>query len=509
MTPPPPAPPTAHGLAKPHILAIDQGTTGTTALIINERLQVLGRATREFEQRFPQPGWVEHDPRDILRSVEEATRAALDDAGIDPHTLAAIGVTNQRETVALWDRATGEPLHNAIVWQCRRTTDACARLKAAGHEPRVSALTGLRLDPYFSGTKMSWLLDHVEGARARAEAGELAFGTIDTLLAWHITGGAAHVTDASNASRTLLMDLKALRWSQELLDLLRIPAAALPRICTNSEVYGHTKGFAGLPDGIPLAGLIGDQQGALFGQACFEPGEAKCTYGTGAFLLMNTGAEPKESARGLLTTVAWRLGGATTYALEGSAFIAGAAVQWLRDGLGVIQRAADIEPLARQAESSDGVYFVPALTGLGAPHWDPEARGLLCGLTRGTRLPHIARATLEGVAHQNAELLEAMTLDSAQPLAALKVDGGAAANDLLMQTQADLLGCDLVRPRMLETTALGSGLLAGLAVGVWGDLRAVRESWEAEATFRPAAPAARVQAMKEGWRAAVRRARLP
>ena len=495
-------------MPKKHILAIDQGTTGSTALIISQQLEVLGRANREFPQRFPQAGWVEHDPRDILRSVDEAVRAALADSGVDPNDIAAIGVTNQRETVALWDRATGEPLHNAIVWQCRRTTSACARLKGEGHEPRVSALTGLRLDPYFSGTKMRWLLDNVEGARARAEAGELAFGTVDTLLAWHITGGEAHVTDVSNASRTLLMDLKTLSWSQELLDLLGVPAAALPQIRSNSEIYGHTKGFAGLPDGIPLAGLIGDQQGALFGQACFEPGEAKCTYGTGAFLLMNTGAEPKESARGLLTTVGWQLNGATTYALEGSAFIAGAAVQWLRDGLGVIKRAADIEPLAREVESSDGVYFVPALTGLGAPHWDPEARGLLCGLTRGTRLPHIARATLEGIAHQNAELLEAMQLDSAQPLAALKVDGGAAANDLLMQTQADLLGCALVRPRMLETTALGSGLLAGLAVGVWGDLNAVRESWAAEATFTPAASPARVEEMKDGWRAAVRRARL-
>jgi glycerol kinase len=495
-------------MPKTHILAIDQGTTGSTALIINDRMQVIGRANREFTQRFPQAGWVEHDPRDILRSVEEAISAALADSGVNPHDLAAIGVTNQRETVALWDRATGAPLHNAIVWQCRRTTELCARLKSEGHEPRVSALTGLRLDPYFSGTKMAWLLDAVEGARARAEAGELAFGTIDTLLAWHITGGEAHVTDVSNASRTLLMDLKTLSWSPELLNLLNIPAATLPRICSNSEIYGHTKGFAGLPDGIPLAGLIGDQQGALFGQACFEPGEAKCTYGTGAFLLMNTGDTPKASASGLLTTVAWQLNATTTYALEGSAFIAGAAVQWLRDGLGVIRSAADIEPLARQVESSDGVYFVPALTGLGAPHWDPEARGLICGLTRGTRLPHIARATLEGIAHQNAELLEAMQADSAQPLSTLKVDGGASINDLLMQTQADLLGRQLVRPKMLETTALGSGLLAGLAVGVWSDLNAIRESWAADATFTPAAPEAQVKEMTSGWRAAVRRARL-
>jgi len=490
-----------------YVLAIDQGTTGSTALIINEQMEVLGRANHEFTQYFPEPGWVEHEPAEIISSVERAIQDALTSAQIDPQQLAAIGVTNQRETVALWDRATGEPLHRAIVWQCRRTSAECAALKTAGHEPRVSALTGLRLDPYFSGTKMTWLLDQVEGARARAEAGELAFGTMDSLLAWHITGGEAHVTDASNASRTLLMDLKEGAWSDELCELLRVPRATLPEIKSNSEIYGYTRGFAGLPDGIPLAGMIGDQQGALFGQACFMPGEAKCTYGTGAFLLMNTGPSPQVSEAGLLTTVAWRLGEETSYALEGSAFIAGAAVQWLRDGLKLIKSAPEIEGLAREVESSDGVYFVPALTGLGAPHWDPEARGLICGLTRGTSAAHLARATLEGIAHQNAELLEAMERDSGQALTRLKVDGGASANALLMQLQADLLGCEIERPTMLETTALGSGLLAGLAVGIWDGLEGVREAWRRDALFSPSAAPEQVEEMKRGWREAVGRAR--
>jgi glycerol kinase len=494
--------------AQRYVLAIDQGTTGSTALVINEQLQVLGRANHEFTQYFPQPGWVEHEPSEIINSVERAVQDALKTAGVDPQQVAAIGVTNQRETIALWDRSTGEPLHRAIVWQCRRTSAECGALKEAGHESRVSELTGLRLDPYFSGTKMTWLLDHVEGARARAEAGELAFGTMDTMLAWHITGGEVHVTDASNASRTLLMDLQTGEWSDELCALLNVPRVTLPEIRSNSEVYGYTKGFAGLPDGIPLAGLIGDQQGALFGQACFNPGEAKCTYGTGAFLLMNTGLEPKRSEAGLLTTVAWRLGEETSYALEGSAFIAGAAVQWLRDGLKVIQSAPEIEGLAREVESSEGVYFVPALTGLGAPHWDPEARGLICGLTRGTSVSHLARATLEGIAHQNAELLEAMERDSGTALSRLKVDGGASANALLMQLQADLLGCEIERPVMLETTALGSGLLAGMAVGIWRGLEGVREAWKRDALFSPQADEADVEAMKRGWQSAVRKARL-
>lgn len=493
--------------AQRYVLAIDQGTTGSTALIINEQMQVLGRANYEFTQYFPQPGWVEHEPTEIVASVEKAIQDAIAQAGIDPHHLAAIGVTNQRETIALWDRATGRALHRAIVWQCRRTSSFCNDLKEAGHEARVSELTGLRLDPYFSGTKMTWLLDHVEGARARAEAGELAFGTMDSLLAWHITGGEVHVTDASNASRTLLMHLEQGSWSDELCSLLRIPRSTLPEIRSNSEIYGYSKNFAGLPDGIPLAGMIGDQQGALFGQACFNPGEAKCTYGTGAFLLMNTGDEPKTSQAGLLTTVAWRLGDKTSYALEGSAFIAGAAVQWLRDGLKLIQSASEIEGLAREVDSSDGVYFVPALTGLGAPHWDPDARGLICGLTRGSGVAHLARATLEGIAHQNAELLEAMEQDSGTELSRLKVDGGASANTLLMQIQADLLGCEIERPVMLETTALGSGLLAGMAVGIWQGLDGIRATWRRDVLFSPQMDQDQVTDMKKGWQNAVRRAR--
>ena len=491
-----------------YVLAIDQGTTGSTALIINEQMQVLGRANQEFTQHFPQPGWVEHNPNEILSSVEVAIKGALEASGVSAEQIAAIGVTNQRETVALWDRATGAPLANAIVWQCRRTTAHCAELKEAGHEPRVSELTGLRLDPYFSGTKMGWLLDNIEGARARAERGELAFGTMDTWLAWHITGGEAHVTDASNASRTLLMDLTSCEWSDELCALLGVPQSTLPKICSNSEIYGYTKGFASLPDGIPLAGMIGDQQGALFGQACFEPGEAKCTYGTGAFLLMNTGSTPQKSEAGLLTTVAWKLGDETSYALEGSAFIAGAAVQWLRDGLKVIKSAPEVEERALEVDSSEGVFVVPAFTGLGAPHWDPEARALICGLTRGSTSAHIARATLEGIAHQNAELLEAMQRDSGQALRALKVDGGAAANALLMQTQANLLGCEIERPAMLETTALGSGLLAGLAVGMWEGLEGVRAAWRLNARFTPEGDPEEIEAMKAGWRLAVKRARL-
>jgi glycerol kinase len=490
-----------------YILAIDQGTTGSTALIIDEAMNVLGRANHEFPQIYPQPGWVEHDPEAIIQSVEDAVRDAVEASGISASSIAGIGITNQRETVVLWDRETGAPLHNAIVWQCRRTSDRCAAWREAGHEDRVRELTGLCLDPYFSGSKMGWLLDHVEGARDRASAGALAFGTIDSFLTWRLTGGAVHVTDASNASRTLLMDLKEGRWSDELLSLFNIPRATLPEIRSNSEIYGHTRGFASLPDGIPIAGMAGDQQAALFGQACFEAGEAKCTYGTGAFLLMNTGTTPVPSAHGLLTTVAWRIGDQTTYALEGSAFIAGAAVQWLRDGLGIIRSAPEVEALARAVDDNGGVFFVPALTGLGAPHWDPDARGLITGLTRGSTAGHLARATLEGIAFQNDELLSAMQADSAQTLNALKVDGGASANQLLMQIQADLVGCTLLRPKMLDTTALGSGLLAGLAVGVWDGLEGIKAKWSVDESFSRQCSDERAVEMKEEWRKAVERAR--
>ena len=491
--------------SEPYLLAIDQGTTGSTALIIDRDMKVVGRANHEFPQHYPQPGWVEHDVEELMSSVHHAIRDALAQANIDGSQLAGIGITNQRETIALWDRETGKALHRAIVWQCRRTSQVCSELKAAGHEDRVRTLTGLCLDPYFSGTKMTWLLEHVPQARERAEAGELALGTVDSLLLWRLTSGEVHATDVSNASRTLLMDLKKGEWSEEMSNLLSVPMATLPKIVSNSEVYGYTKGFASLPDGIPIAGMAGDQQAALFGQACFSPGEAKCTYGTGAFILMNTGTEVIYSEHGLLTTVAWRLGKETHYALEGSAFIAGAAVQWLRDGLGMIKSAPEIEGLANQVSDNGGVYFVPALTGLGAPHWDPDARGVISGLTRGTTSAHLARATLEGIAHQNDDILTAMSADAGSDLRSLKVDGGAAANNLLMQIQADLCGCELIRPVMLETTALGSGIMAGLAVGVWENLDEVKKRWSVERRFTRQTPADQVQARREAWQEAVRR----
>nr|ADI18895.1 glycerol kinase [uncultured delta proteobacterium HF0010_08B07] len=486
-----------------YVLAIDQGTTGSTALIINEDMQVLGRANYEFTQHFPQLGWVEHDLSELMDSVHKAIEGAISKAAIDPSQIQAIGITNQRETIALWDRKSHQALHRAIVWQCRRTSDYCQSLKVAGHEERVRELTGLCLDPYFSGTKMKWLLDEIENCRDRAVAGELAFGTMDSYLLWQLTGGQVHATDISNASRTLLMDLKSGEWSDELLELFTIPRATLPDIRSNSEIYGTTQGFASLPDGIPIAGMAGDQQAALFGQACFNKGEAKCTYGTGAFLLMNTGDEPIYSRHGLLSTVAWKLGDETSYALEGSAFIAGAAVQWLRDGLGLIKSAPEIEDLALSVEDNGGVYFVPALTGLGAPHWNAEARGLICGLTRGSNKGHIARAALEGIAHQNDDILTAMTADSGAKLLALKVDGGASANALLMQTQADLLGCEIIRPTMLETTALGSGIMAGLAVGIWTDLSEVTERWSVDARFNRQVSESDVEQRRQAWRGAV------
>jgi glycerol kinase len=380
-----------------YIIAIDQGTTGTTVLVMDAGLNVCGRHTQEFPQIYPQPGWVEHDPNAIIKSVSDALTGALSASGIDAKEIAGIGITNQRETTVVWDRQTHEAIHNAIVWQCRRTADVCEQLKADGHTKLFQEKTGLVVDAYFSGTKAAWILDHVEGARDRAAQGELAFGTMDAYLVWQLSGGEAHVTDVSNASRTLLMDLATLQWDQGLLDILNVPANVLPEIRSCSEIYATTKGFPGLPDGIPIAGMAGDQQSALFGQACFDVGDAKCTYGTGAFILMNTGDQIVPSDNGLLTTVAWQIGETVTYALEGSAFIAGAAVQWLRDGLGIIDSAPEVEALAKTVESTEGVYFVPALTGLGTPHWRPDARGTICGLTRGTTKGHLARATLEGI----------------------------------------------------------------------------------------------------------------
>ena len=428
-------------------------------------------------------------------------RAVLAEGGVTPDRIAGIGITNQRETTVLWERATGRAVHNAIVWQCRRTADRCAALAEQGFDQVVRERTGLVLDPYFSGTKLAWLLDEVEGARDRA--GELAFGTIDTYLTWRLTGGAAHVTDLSNASRTMLMGVESRAWDDTMLDTLRIPAGLLPEIRSCSEVYGHTRGLDFLPDGIPVAGMAGDQQAALFGQIGFEAGAAKCTYGTGAFLVLNTGDAPVRSDNGLLTTLGWQLGDQVAYALEGSVFVAGAAVQWLRDGLGLIDAAPEIEALAASVPDSGGVFFVPALAGLGAPHWNANARGVICGLDRGTTRAHLARATLEGIALQNVDILRAMEADLGAPMTVLRVDGGAAANDLLMQIQADLLGVEIVRPRMLETTAAGAAMLAGLAAGVWSGVDDLRSAWREDRTFRPVMSRDEAEAKIAAWHAAI------
>ncbi|MDX9999692.1 MAG: glycerol kinase GlpK [Polyangia bacterium] len=489
-----------------NLVAIDQGTTQTTVLVLSDELQILARASREFPQIYPRHGWVEHDPEAIWASVTAALREALSAAGISASDIAGVGITNQRETTVLWDRKTDAPVHNAIVWQCRRTADLCETLRKEGHEQRVRQLTGLVLDPYFSGTKVRWILDNVPGARPRAEAGELAFGTIDSFLVWKLTRGASHVTDLSNASRTMLCNLRTGDWDDSMLSLLQVPKAVLPRISACAEVVGETRGVPGLPDGIPVAGMAGDQQAALFGQACFEVGQAKCTYGTGAFLMMNVGAEPIASAKGLLTTVAWKLGPNITYAMEGSLFIAGAAVQWLRDGLGIISSAPQIEALAEEVPDSGGVIFVPALAGLGAPHWRADARGLISGLTRSTTRAHLARACLEGIALQVSDLIEAMETDAGRGLGVLRVDGGAAANDLLMQFQADVLRRTLSRPANLETTAFGAAFLAGLGAGVWSSTEAITAAWRESRRFEPVLAETEADAIKARWRQAVSRA---
>ncbi len=488
-----------------HVIAIDQGTTGTTVLVLDEQLQIAGRNTQEFRQIYPQPGWVEHSPADIWDSVTVALAAALEQSGVAPSTIAAIGITNQRETTVLWERSSLAPVRTAIVWQDRRTADMCNELKAAGHEELVRARTGLVLDPYFSGTKLRWMLDDDPVLRTRAGTGELAFGTVDSYLIAKLTGG-THVTDVSNASRTLLFGLQSLAWEDDLLDLFDIPRELLPQVRSSSEVYGETRGVPGLPDGIPVSGVAGDQQAALFGQACFAPGDAKCTYGTGTFILMNTGATPVASTRGLLTTIAWQIGGEVHYALEGSAFIAGAAGQWLRDGLGIIESAPDIEPLAASVNDSGGVVMVPAFVGLGAPHWRPDARAAITGITRGTTRAHVARATLEGSALQNDDILKAMEADSDRTLTSLKVDGGAAANDLLMQFQADVLGVVISRPHILETTALGAAFLAGLGVGVWANKDQVAEVWREQHAFSPTPDRSVVEDHLRRWDIAVAKA---
>jgi glycerol kinase len=445
------------------VAAIDQGTTGTTVLLLDAAGRIVGRGYRELPQYFPAPGWVEHDPEDWVRTTVDALAEARAAAG-DPEVV-AVGLTNQRETTVLWERDSGRPVGRAIVWQDRRTQDRCAELRRGGHEEAVAARTGLLLDPYFSATKIAWLLEHHSGLRARAEGGEIAFGTVDSFLAFRLSGGRSHVTDLSNASRTLLFDLSSLDWSEELLSLFGVPRALLPRLVPSSGQLASLRGVPGLADGTPLCGMAGDQQAALFGQGCLAPGDAKCTYGTGAFLLMNVGQQAIRSRHRLLTSVAWQIDGVTTYALEGSAFVAGALVQWLRDGLGIIEKSADVEALAASVPDSGGVVIVPALAGLGAPHWRPEARGLIAGITRGTTRAHLARAALEAIALQIVELVAAMQGDSGRQLRALRVDGGATANNLLMQIQADLLGVEVLRPAAVEVTALGAARLAGQAIG--------------------------------------------
>ena len=489
----------------PHVLALDQGTTSSRAIVFDESGSAVAMAQREFQQIFPRPGWVEHDPLEIWESQLAVAQEALARAGLAASEISALGITNQRETTVVWDRATGVPIGNAIVWQDRRTADDCERLKRQGLEPLFRERTGLVIDPYFSGTKLAWMLDHIPGAREAAESGRLAFGTVDSWLIWNLTGG-LHVTDVTNASRTLLYDLDTGDWSEELLAALRIPREVLPEIRSSSEVYGETvPHLFGSP--ISIAGVAGDQQAALFGQACLAPGMVKNTYGTGCFLLMNTGDRPVRSLHELLTTPAWRIGGRTDYALEGSVFVAGAVVQWLRDGLGLIRSSSEIEALAASVPDSGGVVLVPAFTGLGAPHWDAYARGALVGITRGTTAAHIARAALEGIAFQVVDVLSAMEADSGVPVAELRVDGGATANDLLMQLQADLAGVPVVRPRVQETTALGAAYLAGLATGVWKGTDEISSRWQVERTFEPAVDPARSAELRQRWSRAVERAK--
>ena len=488
-----------------YVLALDQGTTSSRAIVFDERGEPRATAQKEFRQYFPQPGWVEHDPEEIWRSQLACARAALKKARLRPRAVAAVGITNQRETVVAWERKTGKPVHNAIVWQDRRTAARCEVLKKEGWAPKIAAKTGLVIDPYFSATKLSWLLEAIPGLRARAERGEIAFGTIDTWLAWKLSGGALHVTDPSNASRTMLYDIHLGAWDSELLRLFRIPQGTLPEVRPSSHVHGASlKALLGAE--VPIAGIAGDQQAALFGQACHEAGTAKNTYGTGCFLLLNTGDQAIASRNGLITTCAAQAG-AKQFALEGSVFIGGAVVQWLRDGLRLIKRSVDVEKLAASVPHSGGVYFVPAFTGLGAPHWDAFARGTIVGLTRGSNAGHIARAALESIAFQSAELLQAMEQDSGQALKELRVDGGAAADGLLMQFQADLLGVPVVRPRVLETTALGAAYLAGLATGVWASREQIAKQWRAAKRIEPRMMRDEAARRMDDWKRALERAK--
>lgn len=488
------------------ILALDQGTTSSRAIVFDHAGTVRAVAQREFRQIFPKPGWVEHDPIEIWETQRAVAGEALKTASLSGHDIAAIGITNQRETTVLWDRETGTPIHNAIVWQDRRTADYCQELKSAGQGADITRRTGLVIDAYFSATKIKWLLDNVAGARALAQQGRLAFGTIDTWLLWKLSGGAVHATDVSNASRTLLYNLRDRAWDETLLEKFDVPHSVLPKVLPSSGVVAQTAHeIFGNP--IPIAGMAGDQQSALFGQRCTAPGRVKNTYGTGCFMLMHTGSDIATSKNNLLATCAAQSGSAAQYALEGSVFIAGAVVQWLRDGLGIIKSAADIEPLAASVADNGGVYFVPAFTGLGSPHWDPHARGNISGLTRGSTAAHIARAALESIAYQTADVLDAMHSDSNIPIKELRVDGGAARNDALMQFQADVLGVSVVRPRITETTALGAAYLAGLAVGFWKDDAEIDAQWQIERRFDPSMAQTQVQALRSMWNNAVARAK--
>lgn len=490
---------------KKYILAFDQGTTSSRAILFDHYGSIVSKAQKEFEQIFPQPGWVEHDPNEIWSSQTGVAAEAITKAGIKASDVTAIGITNQRETTIVWDKNTGKPVYNAIVWQDRRTASLTDRLKRNGMEETFRSKTGLVLDPYFSATKIKWILDNVNGARRRADHGDLLFGTVDSWLIWKMTNGRVHVTDVTNASRTLIYNIHEKEWDEELLEILDIPASILPDVKSCSEVYGETTGdvFAAK---IPISGIAGDQQAALFGQVCTQKGMAKNTYGTGCFMLMNTGTKPMKSENKLLTTIAWQLDGKTEYALEGSVFIGGAVVQWLRDGLGVIQKSEDVEALAAEVDSSDGIYLVPAFSGLGAPHWDPHARGTITGITRGTTKAHIARAALEAIAFQSADLLKAMASDSGIQLKELRVDGGASVNSLLMQFQANILDVPVVRPKITETTALGAAYLAGLATGFWEGVDKIAEHWSIDETYEPNMSRDVVNDLYSGWHKAVERA---
>lgn len=490
-----------------YILAIDQGTTGTTVVLFNQQSTMVGKVYQEFKQYYPKPGWVEHDALEIWEGTCTLLDRIFEETRIAPHEVAAIGITNQRETVVLWDRQTGQPVSKAIVWQCRRTAHICDDLKKQGLEPLFREKTGLILDPYFSGTKLKWMLDQNPELRERAEKGELAFGTIDSWLIYKLTGGKTHVTDYTNASRTLLFNIAKLNWDQDLLETLDIPRALLPKVCTCSEVYGHTVELNKLPAGIPISGSAGDQQAALFGQACFEPGTVKATFGTGAFILMNTGSKLISSQNGLLTTIGWGFNGEVEYALEGSVFVAGAAVQWLRDEMELIKDAAETEAIALSVPHTNGVYVVPSFVGLGAPHWDPYVRGMIVGISRGAKRAHVIRATLEAIVYQTKEVVDVMASESKIPLNMLKVDGGASVNNFICQFLADLTQTDVQRPQIFETTALGAAYLAGLAVGFWASKEDIHRLWKEDQAYAPAMREADRLRLFNGWTKAVRSAK--